>query len=149
MKVVHKQGKVHICEQCGKQFRNTSAGRKHSKNCTNTKNRRSYAASGKRAKCVANSATACRFCSKSYTTLVALQDHYNRRHNSSELELLCMQCNVLMESNEALAAHNQIAHEKLRCTVCKKNCPTETSLAIHMEKHVNGKQRFDCEVNQY
>lgn len=145
MKVVHKQGAVHICEQCGRQFRNTSAGRKHSQNCTNNTNRR--AASGNRQKYWANSAAACRFCSKSYTTLIALKDHYIKQHEPSELVLLCMKCNVLLKSYEALAVHNQIAHEQLRCSVCKKDCLTETSLVIHMEGHAIGKRRFECEVS--
>lgn len=146
MKVVHKQGAVHICEQCGRQFRNTSAGRKHSKNCT-SKNRRAF--SGGRPKGWSNSATACRFCSKSYTTLIALKDHYIKQHKPCELELLCMKCNVLLNSQDSLAEHKQKAHENLRCTVCKKDCLTETSLAIHMAGHANGKQRFECKVSQW
>lgn len=146
MKVVHKQGAVHICEQCGRQFRNTSAGRKHSQNCKSNRNRRSIYDNGPKWR--SNSSTACRFCSKSYTTLHALKDHCLKQHDPSELELLCMKCNVLLNSYETLADHKRIAHENLRCTVCKKDCLTETSLAIHMEGHANGKQRFECEVSQ-
>lgn len=59
-----------------------------------------------------------------------------------------MKCNVLLESYKAVVDHKQMVHETLRCTVCKKDCLTEASLVIHMERHANGKQRFECEVGQ-
>lgn len=142
MNVVHKQGTPHICEQCGKEFRNRFAGRKHSEKCTG--------------KCMPYDPTKrderkltmnCVLCNHAFAALETLQRHYLNIHDSKQCETVCLQCNKLLDTPQALEDHKQNVHENLQCTICKKNCLSAISFRIHMEGHGSGKQRFKCDVN--
>lgn len=140
MRIVHKQGTPHICEKCGKEFLSRPLGRKHSLTCNGkVVSRRTAKAQRTTNKCL--------LCPQFYKNLVNLQNHYMQKHEIKQRESLCTQCNQMLDTPQALEDHNEKVHEhNLRCTICKKNCLSEASLRIHMDAHVDGKPRFECEV---
>lgn len=143
MNVVHKQGTPHICEQCGKEFRNKFQGRKHSLVCTG-KIASHLLCVGKRdeRKLTIN----CILCNHAFASVETLQRHFMNFHDPKQRESVCLQCNKMLDNAQALAEHKQTVHENLQCTICKKNCLSETSLRIHMEGHDDSKPRFECDV---
>lgn len=120
MRTVHGQGFPHICEKCGQEFQNRYSGRKHTATCLGSVIglKRRY---GWRYESLKNSLN-CQLCMRPYLVLATLQNHYKKKHTLAECEFLCMQCNQIFTSSEALSEHKMTAHGNLQ------------------------KPRFDCKV---
>lgn len=142
MRIVHKKGVPHMCEKCGLEFLSRPLGRKHSLTCCGK------FVSRRRTKRTRLTKNKCLLCPREFMNLITLQNHYMQKHESKQRKSVCMQCNQMLDTPKALEDHNEKVHENnLRCTICKKNCLSEASLRIHMDGHVDGKPRFDCDVS--
>lgn len=140
MSIVHRQGVPHICEKCGREFLSRPLGRKHSLKCSGK-----FVVSRPTKLKATNK---CLLCPRVFMNLRTLQNHYMQKHDTKQREAVCMQCNQMLDTPQALDDHNEKVHENnLRCTICKKNCPSEAILRTHMDGHVNGKPRYECEVS--
>lgn len=84
----------------------------------------------------------CQICQRTYTQRVVLRSHYRQKHSNDErIHCICLYCNNLLESPEALATHFS---DNLKCEECKAQLKCETRLLQHRAAHQN---MFACNVS--
>lgn len=130
------------CNKCGNRFRSNPVYQRHSKICQGRDVR--FANTNHQ-----ENSVKCVFCNRGYVTMTGLSVHYQKNHEASEYETICMECNRTCSDVGELATHKANAHPVLSCPICKQILRTKETLNIHISNHSQKDRPFSCEVFLY
>lgn len=144
----------YICDVCGHEFRSLGTVNRH---------RLTHAEDGvgtnppekkrKRPNATIGGNLMCTLCDKSYTRCANLRKHLRLAHPiegafewEKMLEIMCVKCDEVFQSNEALQGHKEM-HNSFQCDICKQCMTTQTALDYHKQTHSSKSRPYKCTVS--
>lgn len=146
IKFVHIKNRNYVCDACGASFYDVNAFKKHqNRSCVFVDNI-SYA---KRKKMFARYGQTfdCTLCHRQYCNIQMIRKHYQQCHDRAVVNAtICMACNTIFGTTDALVAHKSEPREQLRCGQCRASLKCLKAKEMHMRQHARQGEKFVCPV---